>query len=250
MINYKMTIGYDGRRYKGYRKTKTNEDKTIQGKLEAILKKKYDQIIEVISAVNTDAGVSAVHQVVNFNVPDSKADPNEIRSYFEEYLPDDIITYSVEVADERFHSRYNVKALTYEYRLWKKEAPIRPLFDRQLVNRMDEVLDVDKMRHSSNLFLGEHEFAAFSTKSKVKSSVKVINTLEIIDTEEEIIISINASGFLLNMERIIVGTLIQIGLGTRHEETIKRAFKSMNNKDVGHKAMASALMLIDVEYES
>lgn len=248
MINYKMTIGYDGRRYKGYRKTKSNEDKTIQGKLEAILEKKYGEKIEVVSAVNTDAGVSATYQVVNFKVPDKKEDVIGIRDYFEEFLPDDIITYSVEVVEDRFHSRYNVKELTYQYRIWKIDAPRRPLFDRQYVNRMDSVLDVDKMRNAAELFLGEHEFAAFSTKSKVKSSVKVITSLELFDTDEEIIVTISADGFLLNMERIIVGTLIQIGLGTRHEETIKRAFKSMNNKDVGHKAMASALTLVHVEY--
>jgi tRNA pseudouridine38-40 synthase len=248
MINYKMTIGYDGRRYKGYRKTKSNEDKTIQGKLEAILEKKYGEKIEVVSAVNTDAGVSATYQVVNFKVPDKKEDEKGIRDYFEEFLPDDIITYSVEAVEDRFHSRYNVKELTYEYRLWKIDAPRRPLFDRQYVNRMDGLLDVDKMRDAAELFLGEHEFAAFSTKSKVKSSVKTITSLELFDTDEEIIVTISADGFLLNMGRIIVGTLIQIGLGTRHEETIKRAFKSMNNKDVGHKAMASALTLVNVEY--
>lgn len=248
MINYKMTIGYDGRRYKGYRKTKSNEDKTIQGKLEAILEKKYGEKIEVVSAVNTDAGVSATYQVVNFKVPDKKEDVIGIRDYFEEFLPDDIITYSVEAVEDRFHSRYNVKELTYEYRLWKIDAPRRPLFERQYVNRMDSVLDVDKIRNATELFLGEHEFAAFSTKSKVKSSVKTITSLELFDTDEEIIVTISADGFLLNMERIIVGTLIQIGIGTRHEETIKLAFKSMNNKDVGHKAMASALSLVHVKY--
>ncbi len=249
MINYKMTIGYDGRRYKGYRKTKANADKTIQGKLEAILKKKYEEDIEVISAVNTDAGVNATCQVVNFKVPEQKAEPSSIRQYFEEYLPDDIITYDVEVVDDRFHSRYNVKELTYEYRIWKKDAPTRPLYERQRVNLVEGVLDVEAMRHGAKLFLGEHEFMAFSTKAKVKSSVKTVTALDIYETEEEIIIAISADGFLLNMERIIVGTLIQIGLGERHEETIKRAFKSMNNKDAGHKAMASALTLVDVEFE-
>ncbi len=243
-----MTIGYDGRKYKGYRKTKANIDKTIQGKLEAILRKKYEQDIEVISAVNTEAGVSATYQVVNFKVPDQKADTTAIRDYFEEYLPEDVITYEVEAVDDRFHSRYNVKEITYEYRIWKKDAPVRPLFQRQRVNRVDGVLDIEAMRHAAELFLGEHEFMAFSTKAKVNSSVKIVTALDVYDTKEEIIIAISADGFLLNMERIIVGTLIQIGLGERHEETIKRGFKSMNNKDVGHKAMASALTLVNVEF--
>lgn len=249
MINYKMTIAYDGRRYKGFRKTKNSAEKSIQGKLEMILQKKYEEEIEVVSAVNTDAGVHATMQVVNFKTPDTVADTQAIFDYFEEFLPDDIITQEVVEADERFHSRYNLEAITYEYRLWKFDAPVRPLFDRQIVNRMDRVLDVEKMKDASELFVGEHEFAAFCTKTKVKSSVKEVFNVIVMETDEEINITIKANGFLLNMERIMVGTLIQIGLGNRHSETIKRAFKSMNNKDVGHKAMAPALTLVDVEYQ-
>lgn len=248
MINYKMTIAYDGRRYKGYRKTKNNQENSIQGKLELILKKKYEEDIEVISAINTDAGVHATMQVLNFKVPDEVANTQGIVDYFEQFLPDDIITLEVVEADNRFHSRYNVKSLTYRYRLWKFDAPRRPLFDRQIVNRMERVLNVDKMREGAELIVGEHEFTAFCTKSKHNNSTKEIFAIEIDETEEEIVIRMKADGFLLNMERIIVGTLIQIGLGERDSESINKAFRTESTNDVGHKAMAPALTLIDVEY--
>ena len=246
MVNYKMIIAYEGKRYKGFRKTKSDPEKTIQGKLEAVLKKKYEQDIEVIGAVNTDAGVNATSQVVNFKVPDDTPNAHGVFEYFETYLPDDIIALDVSVEEERFHSRYALESVTYAYRLWKKDAPSRPLFDRQRVNRMDSPLDCDLMQTAAEYMLGEHDFLAFATKSKVKSSVKEVYDLDIFETDEEIVITIEANSFLLNMERIIVGTLIQVGLGDKAPDTVKKAFSSLNSKYTGHKAMAPALTLTEV----
>lgn len=248
MENYKMTLAYDGRRYKGYRKTKTSGDKSIQSKLETIVSKLYETDIEVVSAVNTDAGVHATCQVVHFKVPEGCMNAKRLFDYFEEFLPDDIITISVEAVDDRFHSRYLIKSLTYQYRLWKKDATRRPLFNRHYVNVMKEVIDVSKMQEGAQAFVGEHDFTAFATKSKANSVDKEIITLEIEETEDEIIIDITANGFLLSMERIIVGTLIQIGTGQRDIDSIEEAFRSKNNKDVGHKAMAHALSIVRIEY--
>lgn len=250
MQNYKMIIAYDGRRYKGFRATKTSGDKSIQYKLEAILEKLYEGKVEVISAVSTDAGVHAKHQVVNFLAPDNRRDADGIWNYVETYLPDDVICISVEAADERFHSRYQAKFITYEYRIWKKNAPSRALFERQYVNAVKEELDVKLMKDAAKLFLGEHDFTAFSAKSKVKSPVKTIDFIDVEETEDEVIITISATGYLINMERIIVGTLIQVGSGQRHMDNINRAFKTRDSKDVGHKAMGHALCLVDVVYET
>lgn len=248
MQNYKMIIGYDGRRYKGFRKTSDGDDKTIQGKLEKILFKLYDTEIEVVSAVNTDAGVHAKKQVIHFKAPNANVDELTIFNYFEEYLPDDIIVISVEVVDERFHSRYMVKSVTYQYRLWKKDSKTRPLFERHYVKVMEKPLDISAMQEATTYFLGEHDFVNFSTKSKINNSIKNIIALDIAETNNEIIIRITANGFLLNMERIIVGTLIQIGLHQREIDTIEQAYKTRKKDAVGHKAMGYALCLVDVEY--
>ena len=249
MINYKCVIAYDGRRYKGFRKTKNNAKQSIQGILENVLEKKYGEPVSIISAINTDAGVSAKKQVINFKVPDNEInDPLEIHEYFEMYLPEDIIILSVEEVDDRFHSRYNIESITYEYRLWKKDCIVRPLFERHYVNRMSSELNVKTMKKALNEFIGEHDFAGFSTKSKTNSSTKEIFNLDLEETENEIIITIEADGFLLNMERIIVGTLIQIGLGEREINSIGKVFKTKNRADAGHKSMAHALMLKNVKY--
>lgn len=247
MQNYKMTIAYDGKRYKGFRKTKSSGELSIQGKLEAILKKKYECDIEVISAINTDASVHASEQVVNFKVPDGES-PEGIRDYFETYLPDDIITLSVEAVDDRFHSRYQMTSVTYVYRLWKSDALLRPLFDRQRVNRMEAPLTIGLMKEGAKLLVGQHDFAAFATKAKAKSTTKEIFELEVEADDNEVIITMKADGFLLNMERIIAGTLIQIGLCQRDLEDIEKALASKNSKYVGHKAMAPALTLVSVDY--
>ncbi len=248
MQNYKMVIAYDGRRYKGFRRTKSSGEKSIQYKLEALLTKLYENNIEIISAVNTDAGVHAKRQIVNFVAPDNRKDGPGLHNYIETFLPDDVVCVSVEAVDERFHSRYNVDKIVYEYRLWKKDAPTRALFERQYVNPIKEVLDVAKMQEAANMLVGEHDFTAFSTKSKVKSPIKNIERVEVAETENEVIITLSADGYLVNMERIIVGTLIQIGSGQRHMDNINRAFKTRDSKSVGHKAMGHALCLVDVIY--
>lgn len=248
MQNYKMMIAYDGRKYTGYNKSKDNSEKSIQGKLESILSKLYEEEIEVISAVSTDAGVHSKGQIVNFIAPNSRLNEKEIFDYFEKYLTDDIIILSVETADERFHSRYLMKSLTYEYRLWKKDAPNRPLFERQYVNLMNQTVDVAKIKKAAKCLVGEHDFLAFTTNKKTKKPIKKIVSLDVMETRNEIIINMTANGFLLNMERLIVGTLIQIGLGQLPMNTIEKAFESKDMNDVGHKASAGALCLSSVEY--
>lgn len=244
-----MNIAYDGRKYKGFNTIKGDKEKSIQGKLENILKILYGCEIEVIGAVNTDAGVHASDQIINFRAPDGKKSEEEIVEYFEKYLPDDILILSVEKVDERFHSRYMVKSMTYEYRIWKKDAPNRPLFERQYVNLMVQNLNVKNMQEGAKDLVGEHNFTAFTTNKKVKNPIKTISSVNVKETSKEIIITMTANGFLLNMERIIVGTLIQIGLGQLPVKTIEKAFKSLDAKDVGHKASADALKLIYVNFD-
>ncbi len=248
MKNYKLTIAYDGKRYKGFRKIKTSPDKTIQGKLENILGKLFEEEVEVISAVNTDPGVHAMVQVCNFKVEQPAHSLDKIHNYMETFLPDDIIVLTVEEVDERFHARYNVKSIVYEYRLWKSNATRRPLFERYQVKLMDKPLNALVMEEAARQLVGNHDFRAFSTKAKVKSTTKTMDFVDVKETDHEIIIRMSASGYLLNMERIIVGTLVQIGLYEKEIDAISKALSTLNSKHVGHKAMASALCLVDIKY--
>lgn len=248
MKNYKMTIAYDGRKYMGFSERKGNPDKAVQGKLEMILTKMYHTYVEIISACNTEAGVHAKKQIVNFLAPDDTFDAKGIFEHFEKYLPDDIIVLDVEQVDERFHSRYLVKTLSYEYRIWKNDAPRRPLFDRQYVNVLNQNLNVSKMKDAAIDLIGEHDFMVFSTNTKAKNTIKKIYDVDIKETELEIIITMTANGFLLNMERLIVGTLIQIGTGQLPAHAIGSALSTGKSEFVGHKAMSDALALVEITY--
>ncbi|MDH8678440.1 tRNA pseudouridine(38-40) synthase TruA [Fusibacter bizertensis] len=248
MKNFKMTIAYDGRKYMGFSERKGNPDKAVQGKLEMILTKMYNTYVEVVSACNTEAGVHAKRQIVNFIAPEDTYDCDGVFEYFEKYLPDDIIILSVEIVDERFHSRYLVKSLSFEYRIWKHNAPRRPLFERHQVNVLNQVLNVKKMKEAAISFVGEHNFIAFSTNTKVKNTFKKIYEVAIQESETEIIIIITANGFLLNMERLIVGTLIQIGTGQLPVNAVEMALQTCKTDYVGHKAMSDALSLVEVNY--
>lgn len=248
MQNYKMKIAYDGRNYMGFSTKKDKPEKSIQGKLEMILEKLYGQHVDVIGAVNTDAGVHAKAQIVNFNAVDDQLDAKGLFEYFEKYLPDDIIVLTIEPVDERFHSKYLVESITYEYRLWKLDAPNRPLFERKQVNVMAQKLNFPKMKQAAEELIGVADFSPFTTNKKVKNPIKEIKSVDITETDHEIIFTMTANGFLLNMERLIVGTIIQVGLNQLPVNTISNALTTKHEKYIGHKAMADALCLISVNY--
>jgi tRNA pseudouridine38-40 synthase len=249
MKNFKIVLAYDGKRYKGFRKLSGKSDRTIQGKLENILSKLYEEPVEVISAVNTDAAVHAKHQVVSFKSPSDDHKADKLHNYMETFLPDDIIIISVDEVDERFHARYNVTSITYEYHLWKSNAKQRPLFERDYVKLMDKTLNVIVMEEAANRMIGEQDYRAFTSNSKVRNPVKNVKDVKVTERENDIIISITSNGYLLNMERIMVGTLIQVGLYERDVESVDKAFSTRETSYAGHKAMAGALCLVDVSYD-
>lgn len=249
MNNYKMEIAYDGRRYKGWKhQIGDSADKSIQGKLQGILSKLYNRDIEVIGAVNTDAGVHALDQVANFKAPDIELTEKEIFKYIEEYLPEDIIVKSLKEVDERFNSRLNIKETTYQYRLWKKNSKDFLLFERHQTYKLKEVLNVKNMQVAADKLVGEHDFAAFTNKGKNRNTVKELFEVTVDETDNEILINITGNSFLVNMERFIVGTLMQIGSGQKNVKSIDEAFATLDIKCVGHKAMAHSLCLMEVLY--
>ncbi len=249
MNNYKLEIAYDGRRYKGWKRDKRDHaDKSIQGKLEEILKKLYETDIEVVGAVNTDAGVHALGQVAHFNAPNNNLTPDEILDYINEYLTDDIVVKSLVKVDERFHSRLNLKKATYVYRLWKLNAKDTLLFERYQSYRMKEVLNVKGMQMGAAKLVGTHDFAAFTSRSKNKNSTKELQDVSVVETDNEVLITMSGRNFLVNMERIIVGTLIQIGTGQRQLSSIDKALTTFDKDCVGHKAMSHSLCLMHVDY--
>ena len=246
MRNFKLHLAYDGSRYKGWQRL-GNTDQTIQGKLEAVLSKMTGTSIEVIGSGRTDAGAHAAGQVANFHA-DTQMTADEICAYLRHYLPEDIGVLSVQEIDERFHSRYQAREKTYVYRIWNSDLPC--VFERKYVWAVSDQFDLYAMKQAANVFLGTHDFLAFcSNKHFKKSSVRTIYGLDIDQIGEELRFTVTGDGFLYNMVRIMVGTLLAVGRGELCPEDISRILESRRRELAGETVPAKGLCLMEVRYE-
>ena len=217
MNNYRITIQYDGTRYRGWQ-SQNSTDETIQGKLTDVLSKMAGEDVAVIGSGRTDAGVHARGQVANFYLS-NVWDTEEILDYLNRYLPEDIAVIRAEQVDDRFHSRYQAKSKTYLYRIHTGRIP--EVFERRYVYDYQTPLDAERMKKAAHLLIGTHDFRAFCGNKKMKkSTVRTIYEIHIEETEQELQISYTGDGFLQNMVRILTGTLIEIGDGRREPEEI------------------------------
>ena len=244
MRNLRLDICYDGTRYRGWQRLPGKDD-TIQGKLETTLSRILGETIEISGSGRTDAGVHAKGQVANFHC-ESAMPCGEILANLRRYLPEDIGIYSCRDVSPRFHARLNAKEKTYQYRIWNSEVPC--VFDRRFVAVMMESLDLNAMGRAAEQLCGEHDFSAFCGNAKMKkSTVRFIRAIEIKRSGEEIRILVTGNGFLHNMVRILVGTLVEVGRGERSADSIPELFGG-KRAEAGFLAPAQGLCLMEVEY--
>jgi len=245
MRNIKIVIEYDGTKYKGWQRL-GDSDNTIQHKIETVLSKMAGENIEITASGRTDAGVHATNQVANFRT-ESTMPTHKMRSYCYEYLPEDIVVKSVEEVDLNFHARYNAKVKKYVYNICNNKA--HNVFNRKYEYHIPQPLNIEKMRKASEFLIGEHDFQSFTTlKTKKKSTIRDIYTINIVSEDGNIEISIQGNGFMKNMVRLIVGTLIEVGLGERPAEGINDILDKRERKYSGHIAPAKGLFLDEVNY--
>ena len=249
MRNIKLTLQYDGTRYKGWQKQnhKNNEVTTIQGKLENIISKIVNEDVNIIGCGRTDSGVHAENYVANFHTV-SNINLSELKKSLGMYLPEDIAVKKLEEVHERFHARYNARTKTYIYKINNKGY--LDVFIRKYFYYIEEKLNVNDMKEAASHLVGNHDFKSFtSLKAKHnKSTNKTINYINIKETNNNIYIEINGEGFLLNMVRIIVGTLIEVGLGKMTTDEVKEILLAKDRSKAGMKAPAHGLTLKSVEY--
>jgi len=246
MRNIKLTIQYDGARYNGWQRLK-DPDKTIQGKLEQVISRMTGSETEVIGSGRTDAGVHALCQVANFKTDDSRP-LEEIKEYLNSYLPSDIAVTDVAEVSERFHSRYNVLSKTYLYRVWNLPHP-EPFLRKYSYHIPGPFLKVKAMREASGYIIGEHDFTSFkSTSAKNKDAIRTIKDIRLEKNEGMLDIYIEGDGFLYNMVRIIVGTLLEVGLGNIKPEDMLNILESRDRSKAGPTAPPHGLFLFDVKY--
>lgn len=245
MRNFKMILQYEGTRYQGWQRQETSEN-TIQGKLETLLSKMCGHKVEVQGSGRTDAGVHAAGQVANAHLETDRSS-QEILEYMNSYLPEDIAVVAVEEVEERFHSRLNAKGKTYCYRVIN--SPLPHVFERKFAYQVEERLNIDAMKDAAELLCGTHDFAAFtSTKKSKKSTVRTVEEIRIEEQKDEILFYFSGNGFLFHMVRILMGTLIEVGLGKRRVSEMPEILASGKRERAGALVPAKGLTLLEVRY--
>ena len=223
MRNIKLTLEYDGSRYQGWARLGKNEsNNSVSNKIMEVLEKMTkERDIELFCGCRTEVGVHAYAQVVNFKTNCSMK-CLDMKHYLNRYLPMDIAVTDLCEAPERFHAQLNPVSKTYVYRMSICDAP--SVFERKYVYHCFKTPDIKLMQQAAQELIGTHDFKNFSTAKKSKSTVRKLQDIEIYGDSKEIQITLTADDFLHNMARLIIGTLLDIGLGNRKIEDIERIF--------------------------
>ncbi|WMJ80373.1 tRNA pseudouridine(38-40) synthase TruA [Clostridium sp. MB40-C1] len=240
--NIKLLIEYDGTNYAGWQKQKNAV--TIQQVLEEAIKKITKENIEVIGCSRTDAGVHARGFIANF-FTESSIPGDKFKYAINSKLPDDIVILLSEEVESDFHSRYSSEGKKYIYTVLNREEKV--VIGRNYLYNFSPKLDLKLMIEGSKYFLGTHEFDSFRKKgSSVKTTRRTIYSLEIIKIEDTIKFIISGDGFLYNMVRIMVGTLLDVGTGKIKPDHVKDIILAKSRAETKRSVPAKGLCLEEV----
>lgn len=244
MKRVKLIVSYDGTNYCGWQIQKNGI--TIEEILNRELSKLLGEEIIVIGASRTDSGVHALGNVAIFDT-NARMPGDKISFALNQRLPEDIrIKESMEVSFD-FHPRYCNSIKTYEYKIYNSKIPnpVVRLYSRFIYYN----LDIEKMKQAAKYIEGEHDFKSFcSLGSQVSSTVRTVTSITIEQVDEMISIRIKGTGFLYNMVRIIVGTLIHVGTSKYKPEHVKEIIAAKDRQKAGPKSQACGLTLVNIEY--
>lgn len=240
----KLTIAYDGTNYCGWQVQPNGI--TVEEVINKALCKLTGEDIAVIGASRTDSGVHALGNVAVFDSATS-IPPERIAMALNQRLPDDIVIVKSEEVAPDFHPRYCDCEKTYEYHIINTRMPIPT---KRLTNYFVSYdLDVERMQQAADYLVGEHDFVSFcNVRTQVEDTVRTVTELEVLREGEEITIRISGNGFLYNMVRIIVGTLVRVGRGFYTPEKVKAILEAKDRKAAGVTAPAHGLMLVEIRY--
>ena len=243
-MRYKVILAYDGRNYAGFQSQKNAT--AIQDIVEGAIERVFSEKIRIIMSSRTDAGVHAYGQVFHFDT-DKEKDEGKLKFSLNSLLPDDIHVVEVKKVSRDFHARYSVKKKTYEYLIHLGEYDV---FLKGRAFQCFYKLDVDLMKEGAKLFLGEHDFSSFNTSSLKEYPNQVRNITEFSITRKKDILKIRvtSSGFLRNMVRIMVGTLIDLGRGKKSLDDIKDMLEHPCKSTRRYNADPNGLYLVKIFY--
>jgi tRNA pseudouridine38-40 synthase len=247
MRTIKLTLAYDGTDYAGWQ-AQPNA-KTLQGTLEAAITKVTGETIRVLASGRTDAGVHALGQVVSFST-NSDMPADVLQRAITNNLPRDMVVLEVLDAPPEFNALRDTVRKRYHYQL--DDGPTPNPLDRHHVWHYGRPLNVEAMKQGAELLRGTKDFASFqSSGSPRESTWRTVSGLTVARSEEEphrISIDIVADGFLYNMVRAIVGTLVEVGLGNHPPSWVREVLDAKDRSRAGRTAPAHGLCLMRAYY--
>ncbi|MFD2617410.1 tRNA pseudouridine(38-40) synthase TruA [Terrilactibacillus laevilacticus] len=246
MVKLKCTVTYDGTNFSGYQ-IQPNK-RTVQGTIETVLKKIHKGLeVKIVASGRTDAGVHAHEQVFHFvtklNIPSANW-----KKALNSLLPDDIYIRKVEQVSADFHARYDVKRKEYRYKLLVDKE--QDVFRRHYTYHVPMPLNKEAMEEAAKVFIGEHDFTSLcATNTSVVDKVRTIYKLSIIeDSNHEWVIQVIGSGFLYQMVRIIVGTLLDVGKGKLTPKDVTDIIEKKDRSYASQTAPPQGLTMWKVTY--
>lgn len=248
MQRYKCIVAYDGSNFSGYQ-IQPNA-RTVQGELEEALAKIHKGMdIKVIASGRTDAHVHAVGQTIHFDST-LRIPAEKWKIALNSLLPDDICVKDVTAVHPTFHARFDVISKEYRYKVQLGRE--RDVFTRKYVYHYPYSLEIDKMREALPFLLGTHDFTSFcSAKTEVEDKVRTIFEIEILEPKrDELVFRFVGSGFLYNMVRILVGTLLDVGNGVIRPCQINEIIEKKNRAFAGKTVPGHGLYLWKVNYDN
>lgn len=246
---YKMTLAYDGHLFHGFQVQP--HQRTVQGCIEqALLKMTKGQRVIVHGSGRTDAGVHALNQVIHFDYPGHPLTPKQMLLALNSMMPRDIIFKHSEIVDQNFHVQYDIQGKWYRY-VVSLDHFVNP-FKRFYTGHYPYPVDVKKMQVAAADLLGTHDFTSFAASGgQIINKVRTMYYVKITPKfdDNEIVFDFIATGFLYNMVRILVGTLLEIGNGKRPVHDLPRVIAAKDRQEVRSTAPASGLYLYQVFYQ-
>ncbi len=242
----KVHLSFEGTHYAGWQRQPNAL--TVQEVVEDVLQTIYRQKISVKACGRTDAGVHAHNFVIAFPIPHERIPISKLPHALNAYFPEDIRAHAAKTVPKTFHATADVVKKTYRYTICNRSFPA--VFGRQYCLYIPKSLDVAVMHTAASFFVGKHDFTSFCAESeRYGSCERHIMACDVYEQEQWITISVTANGFLYNMVRIIVGTLIAVGQRKYVPTDIKDMLRARNRKQAGPTAPAKGLALYEVEYK-
>lgn len=248
MPTFKLTLSYDGTAYAGWQVQA--QDRTIQGELERALRTILGTPVRAVASGRTDAGVHALAQVVSFAC-ETRLGTGTLRKALNANLPRDLAVLDIQEAPPGFHAIRDAVRKRYRYVI--QDGPTRDVFLRAYAWQISQRLDVAAMRTAAATLLGTHDFSSFETAGSARvTSVRTITELQVQrcsgGQSDRIAIEIEADGFLYNMVRNIVGTLVAVGRGKQPPQWVAQVLTAKDRKRAGVTAPPQGLFLVQVDY--